>query len=321
MVKMIAPELTPFDKYASYGNHFVLIDEVRHTGIAEHLKPDFVRRVADARAGVGADSVIFLQRRREQEGIYVARFFEPNGDEFLNCGNGLACLALHLRMRYGLERAKILVEMPARWPSLTTISCTKGISTVSIRPDFSRIREFIRVPPGAPEQVGGHFPVLQLDCGEGRKRTAIAVYTGEPHLVLFGDGDDTQKRTFFARLPGIGSHINRQLRHIFPQGINVNLARIGPQRNSFEYCCFERGLMRGTLACGTGAIAVGLAAYQSGLCSLEQLYLLPYLARCESGLQEAEIRVTIGEEKGCTLSTRAEYVFQGTFYCQWESPE
>ena len=109
------------------------------------------------------------------------------------------------------------------------------------------------------------------------------IFTGEPHLVLLLDDEDSPiaeySNAIFARPEGnqgagpllqrrggfgtwlvdhIGQYLNTHYRNRFPAGISVNFVRKVPGTDSIEYRCYERGVYRETLACGTGAVA---AAY------------------------------------------------------------
>lgn len=88
--------------------------------------------------------------------------------------------------------------------------------------------------------------------------------TGSPHLVYFKDNIaaiDVQEA---------GASI-RYSEHFNDKGINVNFAeRIGDELFVRTY---ERGVEAETLACGTGATAVAIAAFESGLISENRVEL------------------------------------------------
>ena len=87
-----------------------------------------------------------------------------------------------------------------------------------------------------------------------------------PHVVAFVedlDGLDVE---------GIG----RKIRHhpaFSPRGVNANFAKlVGPSR--LRARTYERGVEAETLACGTGAVAIGLVASRSGV-AVSPVTILP----------------------------------------------
>lgn len=78
----------------------------------------------------------------------------------------------------------------------------------------------------------------------------------------------------------IGLCLNTDDSPLFPEGININFARVLDARQGIvEYRCFERGNRKETLACGTGAIAIAAAASQFNLVETDCLRLWPKSAR------------------------------------------
>jgi diaminopimelate epimerase len=73
--------------------------------------------------------------------------------------------------------------------------------------------------------------------------------------------------------------LNRRYTHIFPKGINVNFVNIPTEKNVIEYRCFERGINKETLACGTGALASAFVSQRLKLIEAEQITVWPYRSR------------------------------------------
>src|SRR4051812_21927032 len=95
----------PFHKYTCLGNNFVVFD---FSLIAQTpALPDLARWAADQTCGVGADGVIIVEAGRD--GTNAVRFFEPSGNEFLMCGNGLLCICLHFHLNRGISEARVQV--------------------------------------------------------------------------------------------------------------------------------------------------------------------------------------------------------------------
>lgn len=252
---------------------------------------------------------------RASSADFIFRMFEPNGDEAFSCGNGLLSIANHLHRRYKLSAARVMTEVPFMEPRVIelAVDAARGTSAVNLgRP--RRIPESgaalsIRQPVDESVDL--------IDCIEIRFReedrhmytehpalrmSAYMVFTGEPHLVVFpeesfslpglakrvftGPGNHTGAAGVRRRVSlgswlmrRVGVFLNDQLRGYFPAGINVNMARVVPESGQIEYRCFERGIFRETLACGTGAVAVAVVARHTGRTSRDEVEVLPHVCR------------------------------------------
>jgi diaminopimelate epimerase len=94
-----------------------------------------------------------------------------------------------------------------------------------------------------------------LDLGGGVTLTASAVSMGNPHLVLFLDDDPDRYH-----VSHIGPVLERDDR--FPEGTNVEFARVADGEIAARV--WERGSGE-TMACGSGACAIAVAAEEAGL--------------------------------------------------------
>ena len=350
-----------FSKYSSFGNHFVLVDEIGQPALSERRKRAFARRAADACAGIGADNVIFLQPFDDKSlaGIrgahrqstlpdvaaaaaespcFIARFFEPNGDEFLTCGNGLTCIANHLVRTYGIASARVLVEVPSQQPRFCAVEYPEpsGRGEVHLQWDLSRIEDFVRGSfVGHRERGLLFFSRQPMVAGASPwMASGLLVYSGEPHMVLF-QRDSTSSFAWPAALAwewtlpdlfadsavgangtkplaAIGMHANRPRGRDFPAGINVSVARLVDGGSAIEYRTFERGILHETLACGTAALAIAVAARRLGLAGDERVRLMPALGRRHPRYRGAEIVVRHRDDGTSSMSSQAEHVFSGT---------
>ena len=88
------------------------------------------------------------------------------------------------------------------------------------------------------------------------EQQGYAVGMGNPHLIFFLE-DITQ-----ISLSRLGPVF--ETNELFPEKTNVHFSQI-KNRNNIKVLVWERGA-GATLACGTGACAVHVAAYQLGLC-------------------------------------------------------
>ncbi len=163
---------------------------------------------------------------------------------------------------------------------------------------------------------------------ELRIRSSL-VFTGEPHLVIFPDSDfsvpeladyifadssygatPVRRENFGTWLvEHIGNYINNRMRHIFPAGINVNFAR-RTEPAVIENRCFERGINRETLACGTGALAVAYIYSQMHHLNISEIDVLPH--RCRWYDDQAKIRIEQTSD-GWQIGSNPVMLFDGVY--------
>jgi diaminopimelate epimerase len=228
-------------KYQASGNDFLLVDE-RAGSLGELDVP----ALCDRWFGVGADGLI-----RVGVGATAPFRFDltnADGSEAGMSGNGMRCLAAFLRDHGAIDPGGgVDVETPSgtRRVQLTADGATVEMGT----PGFTKASIPMR---GAAWET---FLQQPFDLGGGLVLTASALSMGNPHLVLFTDEDPDRYHL---------EHLGPALEHheLFPERVNVEFARIGPEGITVRV--WERGVGE-TLACGTGACAVAVAANEAGL--------------------------------------------------------
>ncbi len=354
----------PFVKSTSYGNNFVIVDETRGRVLSEEDKSAFGYQATNTCFGVGSDNLLVVQRCDEEtlaeinsyrgywpalpaigDADYIFRMFEPDGRESLCCGNGLLCIADYLGRRYQSSAAGIMTEVPLATPNVIALGRSIGGSCwVDLghprRTPAQLIDPSALVPLSAQTDLlkpltvrFRHHDLAPYTEDASVELKGYAVYTGEPHLVVFEDGlsrpeliepmflmsreetpgDNIDKRVQFGSwlLHRIGCFLNTKRRDLFPVGVNVNFARVDAPAAQVEYRCFERGIDRETLACGTGALAVACVASELGLVADGRLEVLPH--RCRWHQPEARLLVSPRDDGSWLLSGTPELLFEGTY--------
>ena len=249
------------------------------------------------------------------EADFILRMFEPNGEEAFSCGNGLMSIASYLYERYGIETATIMTEVPFVTPRIISFGTqpAEGVSWANIgrirRVPLDVASQSIRRPVNecidAVDDITVKFRSYDLRAYSEQpslEMRGYLVFTGEPHLVVFPHDSFSDKelaKPLFLLTPSeeaesrvhrrlslgswlvrrIGVFLNDQLRDHFPAGINVNFACVDSKRQVVEYRCFERGIDRETLACGTGAVAVAAVSTHLGYVRGRLTTVLPHLCR------------------------------------------
>lgn len=183
-----------------------------------------------------------------------------------------------------------------------------------------------------------HITPVSLDCShfarkqnlpEGFHIEGYLSFTGEPHLVCFLRDQSAAFLRFLESSPDdagwlepLGHFINHRYRSAFPEGININFAE-PPEAEAcpissgstlaIKNRCYERGVYKETLACGTGAMAVASCYQQVYQVQLQQLNILPL--RCQLFDEAACIRVHQRAD-GWYLSTQPRQLLEGLYHLQ-----
>ncbi len=232
--------MQPFSKYQGLGNDFVVID-CRATG--SDVDADFSRRVCDRHFGVGADGVLTILPEPGTAGRMVVH--NADGSVAEMCGNGLRCVVKHLA-ELGSDRPQVLDVATGAGVLRCEIDWgIHGVERVTVAMGPAHLQApILPFVPGTPGFV--------LQPIEGHKGTAVSL--GNPHLVLLDVPPSEAGRLG----PGLEVH------PLFPQRTNVEFVQPRAE-GGFEVTVWERGVGL-TLACGTGACAVVVAAALDGRC-------------------------------------------------------
>jgi diaminopimelate epimerase len=268
-------------KYQGTGNDFVMTHD---PGGERPLSAEEVEALCDRRFGVGADGAIRVAL--EGDGTPFMDYRNADGSVAEMCGNGLRCVAALLRDLRALDgRSRVEVRTRA------------GMRSVTLLPDGR-----VRVDMGAPNFTKAAIPMrgpawetfLQqpLQLGGDLMLTGSALSMGNPHLVLFVD--EPPDRFHVAH---IGAALERDDR--FPEGTNVEFARVETD-GRIAARVWERGSGE-TMACGSGACAIAVAANEAGLAGPRSVVRFP------GGTLEVE-----RTEDGVSLTGEAGRVFETT---------
>ena len=252
-------------KYQATGNDFVMTydPDDRHPLAAEE-----VRALCDRRFGIGGDGSIRVTRGAE--GRPFMDYRNADGSLAEMCGNGLRCVAL------------LLHEVGDAAGSSFDVQTRSGTRRVELAPDGR-----VDVDMGEPNFTKAAIPMRgpawetylrePLDLGGGVVVTASAVSMGNPHLVLFVEEDPER-----FHVAHIGAVLERDDR--FPEGTNVEFAKV--EEDEIVARVWERGSGE-TMACGSGACAIAVAATEAGLAGPRSRVRFPggvlEVARTESG--------------------------------------
>lgn len=243
----ISASAVDFAKYHGLGNDFVLID-CRDSGTPS-LTPEQAARMCDRNFGVGADGVIFVLPPDVPEAKSRMRIYNSDGSEPEMCGNGIRCMA------------KFVSDVDASSAAgSSTISTLAGLIVPEMQPDGT-----VRVDMGEPFLQAADVPTTLPTDEEGRVIEAsltvagqdwkvTCVGMGNPHAIVFVDDLDA------LNLAEVGPQF--EVDPVFPAKTNTEFVQVLSPTH-LKMVVWERGAGP-TLACGTGACALTVAAVLAG---------------------------------------------------------
>ena len=244
-----------FSKLQATGNDFILVD-------ARNVEQDWVKltqTMCQRHFGIGADGLILVQDSNIAD--LKMRIFNPDGSEAEVCGNGLRCFA-----KYAIERDITSYQLSVDSYQLK-IETLSGIREAKAYMSGNKVKR-VEVNMGRPrlesEQIPVTFtadviaskakqsPVISYKLTVDNYQLSVFVLSmGNPHAVSFL----SQPVADFP-LSEIGPKVERH--PMFPQRTNFEIARV-LTRGKIEARVWERGVGE-TLACGSGACAIAIAA-------------------------------------------------------------
>ena len=244
----------PYLKMNGLGNDFVVVD-ARADG--RRFSTDAVRAVTDRIKGVGADQFIVMEKTQLPGADVFVRIYNSDGGEIDACGNASRCVAALVAEELG--RQSVMLQTNA---GLLAADVAGGMVTVDMgkpRFDWDQIplSEEFADTTGIELQIGPiDAPILH---------TPSVVNVGNPHAIFWVSDVEAYNLGRFG--PLLENH------PIFPERANIELAQvIAPDR--IKVRVWERGAGL-TLACGTGACAVAVAAARKGLADRKVTIELP----------------------------------------------
>lgn len=236
----MASEIRPFLKMNGLGNDFVVWD-ARETPL--HLSADVIARLGDRETGIGFDQMITVERSPIGADAFM-RIHNRDGSEVDACGNATRCVG------------RLLMEEAHN--TNATVQTAAGLLNAF---EAAGLNE-ITVDMGAPRLKWHEIPLeeefhdtrgIELQIGpidEPILHTPAVVNMGNPHAIFWVKDIEAYDLT------GIGPLLEHH--PVFPEGANISLAHIFDE-NQIRVKVWERGVGL-TLACGTAACAVGVAA-------------------------------------------------------------
>jgi len=234
----------------------VYVDCVRGPMPVDPVKTSIA--VSDRHFGIGSDGLILICKSEIAD--VRMRMFNADGSESEMCGNGIRCVAKYVYDHGIAKKPRLAIETGRGILSLD-LTVTNG-KVSKVRVDMG---EPILQASDIPTTLPGNPPIDASLTIEGKSYAATCVSMGNPHAVIFIEGDGAEPAKAIG--PKVENH------PAFPRRVNVHFVRVHTP-NEVSMWTWERGSGI-TLACGTGACAVCVAGVLAGKTSRKLLAHLP----------------------------------------------
>ncbi len=257
--------------------------------------------VSDRHFGIGSDGLILIEPSETAD--VRMRIFNADGSEAEMCGNGIRCVAKYVYEHKLAEPGGSfsIPGQPACSASLN-VETGNGVLTVGLLIDEGdRVQKVcvnmgkpILTPKDIPVELTGEKVVEQPIEILGQKLLMTCVSMGNPHAVFFCD--DVEGIELEKIGPAIENH------KLFPNRTNVHFVQVENPKE-FTMRSWERGSGI-TLACGSGACAVCVAAVLTNRCNCV----------CTAHLPGGDLELNWNRQDDCVYMTGpAVEVFEGTW--------
>ena len=246
----------PFLKMNGLGNDFVVIDQRQQD---YKLMPAQYAKIADRDHGIGCDQLILLEKTNET-GDAKMRIVNADGSEVEACGNATRCVAGLLMRESGKEtaiidtiagRLKAVVAKQENWISVDMGEPKFDWQDIPLSEEFfDTTRIELQVGP----------------IGNPTLHTPSVVNVGNPHAIFWVKQDVNNYE-----LDRLGPLLENH--PIFPEAANISIAQVVADDKIIARV-WERGVGL-TLACGTGACAIAVAAARKRIALRSSTVQLP----------------------------------------------
>ena len=237
--------------------------------------------------GAGSDGLVLIEPADGAD--FGMRIFNSDGSEAEMCGNAIRCIGKYVYERGMTDKTELTIETKGGMKQLWLTVENGKVSRVKADMGTPELN-----PRLIPVDLPGELVLRHRLQILGQTWFITCVNMGNPHAVLFVRDPEV------IDLPTIGPMIEHH--PLFPRRTNVEFVRV-ISRDVLQMRVWERGSGE-TLACGTGACAVAVAAVKLGLCEAGQDITVK--------LAGGDLTVNCADDK-ILLTGEVVFVFEGTF--------
>ncbi len=278
-----------FTKMQAIGNDYVYVDCFKEK-IEDPAQLSKI--ISDRHYGIGSDGLILIEPSSVAD--CKMDIYNADGSRAEMCGNGIRCVGKYLWDKGYVKTPSARVETLC------------GIKHLALLIENGKCVG-ARVDMGEPELTARKIPVIwdedtvidrELTVG-GKLYSITCVSMGNPHCVVFSENCEE------LNLPALGPLFENHI--VFPARVNTEFVTV-LDRAHLRMRVWERGASE-TMACGTGACAVAVAAILNNYCDREVTITL----------NGGDLKIRWDEATNHVfMEGAANTAFEGTFYVSEE---
>tara|TARA_Y100000588_G_C14137238_1_gene874375 strand:- start:215 stop:1054 length:840 start_codon:yes stop_codon:yes gene_type:complete len=248
-----------FTKMHGAGNDYVYVNGFEYDLDWEHIS----QNISDRHKGIGSDGLIVACPPTNDSDLKM-RMFNADGSEGEMCGNGIRCLVAFARDEGLVEKRAQVVKVETLAGNLDVFPIVKNNQMVGAKVSMGSP---ILMPKDIPVKIGDDESILDYSLTVDHHEFSFSfVSMGNPHAIAFIE-DEVDDFPLELIGPRIENHT------IFPNKVNFEIVNVlSPSKLKMRV--WERGSGI-TMACGTGACAVAVAAHLKGITSNAVDLILP----------------------------------------------
>ncbi len=243
--------------------------------------------LSDRHKGVGGDGIVLILNSEVAD--FKMRMFNADGSEGKMCGNATRCIGKYVYERGLTAKTDLTLETLSGIKKLHL--CVQNGKVQSVTVDMGQA---VLTPRDIPVRSEGESFIHQKITAAGQNWYATCVSMGNPHAVIFCED------VLNLPLEKIGPEFENH--PLFPERINTEFVK-QLNKTTLQMRVFERGSGE-TMACGTGACAVVVAAVLNGLCQKDEEITVQLLG--------GYLKIKWSSNGTVYMTGTADFVFDGT---------
>jgi diaminopimelate epimerase len=236
-----------FTKMHGIGNDYIYINcfEEKVENPAELSK-----FMSDRHFGIGSDGIVLIKPSTIAD--FCMNMYNSDGSQAEMCGNAVRCVGKYVFENGMTTKQNVDIETLSGIKKLELAITGGKVESVTVD-----MGEPIIVPENIPVQIDGEAVINHPLTINGREYKITCVSMGNPHAVVFLDGNETLDDL---NIELVGPLFENN--PLFPRKTNTEFVKV-IDKNNLKMRVWERGAGE-TMACGTGACAVLVASSLTG---------------------------------------------------------